>query len=379
MISSKMMILLFIYVVHCNADHEENGTDPMNSNQLLPETSFHKYKRDDEITASEYERTALNASMLRSPDPIITRTQVAIGTFSMIISNSFSLVVLGYLANISLAKDCLLLYLYKDLIRLGICLNCLGEISQVLIYSIEDGTGIPGTGAKILSFLALNILLLMSLSMNAITTMKLYMKMTNMLDPPMPWEDDDDGKGMKWIRMIAATLTLLFTSILYGIGIHPKIYYWYSGQEMSFYEDTAAPIIYPTVFLFLMSTCIIGSLGLKIYKWSSPHMADAGIPQQINYFYGALGLVLFFTILISELNVLSSKSFWNLWQINVVVIQVGTPCITILKSKRLRHFTYNFVTNILDELLFYQIYLTPTLLCAIIYITLYFIYDCVEM
>ena len=166
MISSKMMILLFIYVIHCNADHEENGTDPMNSNQLLSGTSFHKYKRDDEITA-------LNASMLRSPDPIITRTQVAIGTFSMIISNSFSLVVLGYLANISLAKDCLLLYLYKDLIRLGICLNCIGEISQVLIYSIEDGTGIPGTGAKMLSFLALNILLLMSLSINAITTMKL--------------------------------------------------------------------------------------------------------------------------------------------------------------------------------------------------------------
>ena len=378
MISRRMMMLLFVYVIHCNADHEENVACPMSSNQLLSETSLDKYKTDDEDTASVYERSSLNASMLRSPDPIITRTQVAIGTFSMIISNSFSLVVLGYLANISLAKDCLLLYLYKDLIRLGICLNCLGEISLVLIYSTEDGTGIPGTRARILSFLALNIFLLLSLSMNAIAAMKLYMKVTNMLDPPMPWEDDD-GKGMKWIRMIAAMFTLLFTSITFGIGIYPKTYYWFSGQEMSFYEDTAAPIIYPTVFLFLMSTCIIVSLGLKIYKWSSPHLADAGIPQQINYFYWTLGLVLFFMILISELNVLSSKNVWKLWQFNVVVIQVGSPIITVLRSKQLRHFTYNFVRNRLEELFFYQIYLTPTLLCMIIYSTLYFIYDCFEI
>ena len=294
---------------------------------------------------------------------------------SITISNLFSLVILSYFGNLALSKDCLLLYLYKDLMILAIWLNCLAEISLVLAYTFGGMMGISITGAKCLSFMACNILLLLLLFMNIISALKFYQKKANILDPSMPW-GDDDKKGIKWIRVVATTITLVLTSTMFGLGLYPKTYYWFSGQEiLSFHKESPTFIVYPIMLIFLISTSIIIALATKFYKLPTPHATDSVIPHQIDYFHMSFCFMLLLIVILGESNFLSSSNLWNVWKIHMVLMQIGIPVLTVLKEKQLRHYTSNFLRIKIEELFFYQIYLTPTLVCFLMHITLYLIYD----
>ena len=203
-------------------------------------------------TSSVFRGEASRLSESESSNPLFTSADLIVGTISNTISNLFSLVILSYFGNLALSKDCLLLYLYKDLMTLVICLNCMAEISLALAYTFGGWMGISATGAKCLSFMACNILLLLLLFMNIISALKFYQKKANVLDPSMPWGDDDQ-KGIKWIRVVASTITLVLTSTMFGLGLYPKTYYWFSGQEIpSFHQESTTFIVYPMMFIFLI-------------------------------------------------------------------------------------------------------------------------------
>ena len=100
----------------------------------------------------------------------------------------------------------------------------------------------------------------------------------------MPW-GEDEGQGIKWIRVIATTLSLVFTCTMFGFGIYPKTYYWFIGREIQSVSRVSTEfIIYPVVLMFLIFASIITGLLAKLYKRSNPCPADSGIPKQINYF-----------------------------------------------------------------------------------------------
>ena len=211
--------------------------------------------------------------------------------------------------------------------------------------------------------------------MNIISALKFYQRKTNILDPPMPW-GDDEGQGIKWIRVIATTLSLVFTCTMFGFGIYPKTYYWFTGQEYQSVSKVAtAFIIYPVVLMFLIFASIITGLLAKLYKRSNPCPADSGIPKQINYFQKTFCLMLFLTVIIGESNFLSSTNLWTVWKINLAIMQVCVPVLTVLKENQLRQYSYHFLRSKLEELFYYQIYLTPTLLFLFMNGTLYIIYD----
>ena len=175
----------------------------------------------------------------------------------------------------------------------------------------------------------------------------------------MPW-GDDEGQGIKWIRVIATTLSLVFTCTMFGFGIYPKTYYWFTGQEYQSVSKVAtAFIIYPVVLMFLIFASIITGFLAKLYKRSNPSSADSGIPKQINYFQKTFCLMLFLTVIIGESNFLSSTNLWTVWKINLAIMQVCVPVLTVLKENQLRQYSYHFLTSKLQELFYYQIYLTP--------------------
>ena len=195
----------------------------------------------------------------------------------------------------------------------------------------------------------------------------------------MPW-GEDEGQGIKWIRAITTTLSLVFTSTMFGFGIYPKTYYWFTGQEYQSVSKVAtAFIIYPVVLMFLIFASIITGFLAKLYKRSNPSSADSGIPKQINYFQKTFCLMLFLTVIIGESNFLSSTNLWTVWKINLAIMQVCVPVLTVLKENQLRQYSYHFLTSKLQELFYYQIYLTPTLLFLFMNGTLYIIYDYFDM
>ena len=373
--SVKVFVLVLVFLTHFNRNNQGNCKDPKNVTELNAHSLSYEHKNEKEASSSFYQRQAFNFSASEASIPIFTGVELLIGTISMLVSNIFSFLILNYLGNLTLAKDCLLLYLYKDLMKLAICMNCLSEISVVLGYAIGGELGASAIVTKVLSFIGCNVLLLLLLFMNIISALKLYQRKTNILDPPMPW-GDDEAKGIKWIRLIATLITFILTSTLFGLGIYPTTYYWFSGEETpSFSKDAIAFLIYPLILIVLISASIITALIGKFYKLPTLDPADSDIPRQIDYFHITFCFMLSLMVILGESTFLSSSNAWNLWKINLVIIQVAIPVFTVLKENQLRHYAYNFFNSKLEEIFFYQIYLTPTLVYLLMNITLYLIYD----
>ena len=133
------------------------------------------------------------------------------------------------------------------------------------------------------------------------------------------------------------------------------------------------------MFIFLISTSISIALATKFYKLPTPHTTDSVIPHQIDHFHMSFCFMLFLTVVLGESNFLSASNLWSVWKIHMVVMQIGIPVLTVLKEKQLRHYTSNFLRIKMEELFFYQIYLTPTFVYFLMYITLYLIYDCFDI
>ena len=374
MYAVKVVVLVLVLSTHFNGNNQGNCKDPNNVTELDANALSYKYQNEKEASSSFYEKEALSFSESQVSIPIFNGVELMIGTISMLISNIFSFLILNYLGNLALAKDCLLLYLYKDLMKLAICMNCLSEISVALGYTIGGELGTLATVAKVLSFMGSHILLLLLIFMNIICALKLYQRKTNILDPPMPW-GDDDSIGIKWIRLIVTLVTLILNSTMFGFGIYPTTYYWFSGQEIpSFSKESMAFLIYPIILIILIFTSITTALLGKFYERPIPYPADSNIPRQIDYFHITFCFMLFLMVILGESTFLSSSKAWNLWKINLVIIQVAIPVLTAVKENKLRHYVYNFFNSKLDELFFYQIYLTPTLVCLLMNITLHLIY-----
>ena len=66
-------------------------------------------------------------------------------------------------------------------------------------------------------------------------------------------------------------------------------------------------------------------------------------------------LMLFLTVIIGESNFLSSSNLWTVWKINLAIMQVGVPVLTVLKENQLRHYSYHFLRSKFEGLFFYQI------------------------
>ena len=372
MYSIKVVVLVSVIFVHFNHNNEGNCEDLINVTELYANSLSYEYKNEKEARSFVSGREPSKLAESESSIPIFTGFELIIGTISMLISNLFSFLVLNYLGNLALAKDCLLLYLYKDFISLAICMNCWSEILLVLGYTIGGVVKTSASLAKVFSFIGCNFLLLLLLNMNISSALKLYQKKTNLLDPPMPW-GDDDCKGIKWIRVISTVFTLILTSTMFGLGIYPTAYYWFSGQEIpSFSKDAMA---FPIIWIVLISTSIFTALIGKYYERPIPHPADTNIPRQIDYFHIIFCLLFTLIVILGQSNLFSSSNTWNLWKIHLLVIQVAIPVLTVLKENQLRRYAYNLIKSSLEELFFYQLYLTPTLVCLLMNITLYFIYD----
>ena len=306
--------------------------------------------------------------------PAITLDYLTFASLSMIISSLILFVIIRYLKNISLVRQCLVICIYEDLASIMICLNIVWEIRLLLSYSIWDGLGIAKTISIILSFCAFCLMGILLSLMNCVSALKLYMNKTSLVDPPMPW-GDDEKIGIITIRIICAIPIIGITTTMYGLGIYPKLYYLFAGLDSNdFFQQPQDSLMYPFMLLFLISTSLLTFLGAKFYKSKTLHHNEVAIPGQINYFLWANMIFISLTIFLSIFNLLSERNQWKLFRSNIIIIQVATPAIIVLRNDQIKTFSYNFIKDALDQIFFMQIYLTPSVLSFLMCCTLHLIY-----
>ena len=163
---------------------------------------------------TEISNTSLNHRLIDGFDVIITTI------YSLAVNTLFGF-IFAYLSNVSLAKQCLLLYLYKDFVLVFIAYSCWLELSFLYVYTYGD-VQIDWIPAAIITFgVRCGVSVLLSLAA-VISFIKYRMKKETILDPTMPWGEDDE-KGMKWIRIFCCGPSIGGLSTMYACNIYSTV------------------------------------------------------------------------------------------------------------------------------------------------------------
>ena len=300
--------------------------------------------------------------------------------FDIVINTTLSLVlttVLGlifaYLHGVSLAKQCLLLQLYKEfviLLVLGLCLIN-GLYIGVYTYGFPM-SWIPVTIITLSMRMASIVLLLLA---NIIHYLKYRMNKEKMLDPPMPWGDNEQN-GMIWIRLFCWGVSIGFVITMYVCGLHTVTYHLLTGQSY----DESILIIHSSLDIFLLTTCAFFFVGERFYQKNNDGQAfDPLVTRQVKYLVLAILIAPLFSGIFNIFMGAPMSRHLKIWirrktAAIMVLIEIVIATSIILKTDQIRSCALKTMKNIYDEAFFLNIYLVPLFLFIIIHGCLFIVY-----
>ena len=305
---------------------------------------------------------------------------VPVDGFNIVISVSLTLVlntllclIFAYLHSVNLAKECLLLRLYKEFIL--VLVSCSGLINVLSIGMYKYGYPMHWIPATIITVClrigTINLLLLA----NIVQFLKYRMNKEKMLDPPMPW-GDDEHRGIIWIRVFCWGLSTGFVITMYVVGLHTATYQLLIGKDY----DQSIPIIHSGLNIFLLSTCLFFIIGENYFRKKNDAQAfDPVVSRRLKYLI--LGFVL--TSLITAICNISVHAMSNsprLWikkrVFNILlIVEIVMAMYTILNADQLKSYIFKLMTDIYERAFFLNIYLVPSFLFILIHGCLYIVYQ----
>lgn len=305
---------------------------------------------------------------------------VPVDGFNIVISVSLTLVlntllclIFAYLHSVNLAKECLLLRLYKEFIL--VLVSCSGLINVLSIGMYKYGYPMHWIPATIITVClrigTINLLLLA----NIVQFLKYRMNKEKMLDPPMPW-GDDEHRGIIWIRVFCWGLSTGFVITMYVVGLHTATYHLLIGKDY----DQSIPIIHSGLNIFLLSTCFFFIIGENYFRKKNDAQAfDPVVSRRLKYLI--LGFVLTSLITaICNISVQAMSKSPRLWikkrVFNILlIVEIVMAMYTILNADQLKSYIFKLMTDIYERAFFLNIYLVPSFLFILIHGCLYIVYQ----
>ena len=154
--------------------------------------------------------------------------------FACAISVALMVMIYSYPSNMNSVSECLLLHLYKDFVIILITSRSWMVIKLIVeSFTITESQSVvtmSQLSAKILSFTIFALTNTVLMMLNIIGAIRLYMAKTMLLDPPMPWGNDDEF-GVKIIRLIVGGISVGYPLIIFPFEIYPKVYYDFVNQS----------------------------------------------------------------------------------------------------------------------------------------------------
>ena len=188
---------------------------------------------------------------------------VLLSIFIILLSSILFIVIWSYLNNVSTAKRCFLLYLFQDMIGIGILTSWVWFGLIIGCYINGNGTKLPSIEAAIFSCSLMSLELGFGILASLCSVIKLYQRKENVIDIPLPWNAEED-KIIRGIRIIICSITPLFVSVLSLAGFPPHLYFHLVGDNISFSALPYGSIIFeclvgfffavPT-FTFILDSC----------------------------------------------------------------------------------------------------------------------------
>jgi hypothetical protein len=222
---------------------------------------------------------------------------------------------------------------------LALLLNCSSSIAILTCYVNGNGLTIPPTPAKAISYCISSLVLYLFLAINAQGFLYLYSKKEMVLDPHLPWVEDDRF-AIKMMRLISLVFVASLTSILFAYEGYPKVYYIMIGDKTPITELPIGTTAFTMLLFVLIVTYLITSLSAVFYEQRSIYFGDnTTIPSGLRYLSC---LLIFFTgfgqILGVILNFVSDGEFWIILLIRQILFGVISPITIISTSSQLRNY-----------------------------------------
>ena len=274
------------------------------------------------------------------PNFSITANFLIFTTMSFLVSNILLCLLLSYLYSVPYNKEGLLLYLYRDLVKLCLSITWLWTITVIACTTIGNGISIEGQAAKLVAncYLALGMLLL--ITMNFIAILRLFMVKENMLDPPLPWNKthyEPSNSNIQFrIANISLTLSLIF--ILYIYDAYPRMYYNLKGDGRTLLNLPIGTMVISGIEITLIIAYTATSIVTEVLQHTQRLDIERSLPRQWNYLLRA-NLILAGVFVLCGFLIPHGKGYlWIAFQIIMTTMGVILPGWMIVALPQLRHF-----------------------------------------
>ena len=283
-----------------------------------------------------------------------------------LILNTLLFLIFAYLHNLTMAKQCILLALYKEFIIVLVLCLCLINALPVGVYFY--GYPMDWIPANIISCclkIGTTVLLLLA---NVIHFLKYRMNKEKMLDPPMPWGEDEE-RGLLWIRVFCWGFSIGFVITMKLCGIHTVYYHLVTGLGM----DQSVPFINSSLNLFLLATCAIFIAGENYYQKNNDGQAfEPAVSRRLKFLVlGFIAAALFAAIVNMLIDTPTTSKEFKIWIrrkifTNVLIVEIVIAIGTISMADQVKSFLLKLMTRMYDQVFFLNIYLVPLFLFIVI-------------
>ena len=308
--------------------------------------------------------------------PLVTGIYVIFSLLCFAIGSVITVIILSYLRNISLAKQCVLLFLCKDVLATCMFITCLWQIRVLFCYYYGNGFSIDILPDQMVSFVMYCFILVLLFMINLISAIRFYMMKTKMLDPPMPWGEDEIS-GIRKIRAMCVFVSVVITTTLHCFGVFPRLHYAFTGNYI--YDGlvfSKASLIYPWLLITLLVTCTLLFIASWFYQSAgNSNIVDSIIPRQMIYFVLYFITFLFVTLFLAMSNVFGRINRWKINQVIISITEVIIPSLILFGSDQLKCYATKSLTSVVEEAFLLNIYIVPTFLVVFINGSLCIVYQ----
>ena len=269
---------------------------------------------------------------------VLTSKFILLWIFVLLISTALLCLILGYLNSASVVKECLLLYLSQDVLKLFLLLNWAQFAALVMCLVNGNGVKMDELLAKVITYFISCLVLHLLLALNAMNFLKLYMTKEVMLDPPMPW-NNDDAKIFKRMRYAFFIFVVSFVSTLYATQEYPKLYYNFITEDASLSKLKNGALIYFGFVCTLVITHVITSIGIQVYKWKTKTIIPEAFPNKVRYLM--LTIVLLFKILIViglYTDIFNDGKIWSVLLLYQTTATILSPAYIVYTTEQLKRY-----------------------------------------
>ena len=181
----------------------------------------------------------------------------------LVISSMLFREIYIYLNDQPTNKQCLLLYLYKDMLVLSVL--SIWFLTSVMIWHkfIRKGTSADHHQAFIISMICTMIKTIVIIHLNIIYLLKWYILNTKLVDPLNTYFKCDDERAIRCIRYFHSGMALSIMAITFGTGSKFALYY---HLEMIEFKFSSSVIVEVTCSNFLAITFLIGTIATNIIE-----------------------------------------------------------------------------------------------------------------